>query len=79
MCAVSIDDLYLSMQRNILTKYLKDRLFLNDAPPQCVLRLKAHHQDRVPLIARALREVMKDAAVLHHSRRSNDHHGPVGT
>ena len=67
MRTIAIDDFDPRMESDVFAKYLKNRLPLYHPSPQCVLGLKAYYQDCIPRIARSLRQVMQDTAILHHS------------
>src|SRR4051812_4022489 len=74
---VTIDHLHTRMEGHIVAEDLQNRLSFHDAASKRVLSLKAHDEDSVAWIAGALRQMMQNPAVLHHSRRGNDHHWAV--
>src|SRR5690349_1968872 len=74
MCAVAINHFDMRMQWHVFAEYLEYWLPLDHAATQGVFRLKTDHQYRVTRIAGALREMMQNASVFHHSGGGNDDH-----
>ena len=65
--AVAVENLHTRAKRNVLAEDGEGGSPLDDSAAECVFRLEADDQDRIPGIGRAVREMMENSSVLHHA------------